>query len=419
VILLSATSLVIVFILFSANREEEFQQQQFAKIKQTIDLIEEYGRISEEVSRLLDQQDIHDFYDEKMLVYDNQKQLIFASIDSLAIRQADTILHGLSVANNWLETKEDGYDLIGAYVESNAKGYYAISKAYDYPGYSKRDFLQKVLVSIFIAVLLIVILLSLYLSNIIAKPISELTEKIGEYDLSSGTSEPLHINTTTSELEELSNKFNELLKRTNDAFVFQKHSIQHISHELKTPIAVLVSELEHIAQKDDVDLIKRELAKQTQKAKSLGNIINVLLQIAKIDAGQQIARKAIRIDEVVFDCITEVNLLYPNFHFEVLFVPHKFDEITLTLQANEPLLKQAFLNLLINAAQYSDNQQADITFDGRVKPLQVSVSNSGKTLSDGETKFLFSHFFRGENAISKHGFGLGLVLSHRIFSIHN
>src|SRR5690606_3464457 len=134
------------------------------------------------------------------------------------------------------ETKEDGYDLIGVYLENDSKNYYGISKAYDFFGYSKKDFLQKVLIGIFIAIVIIVVLVSLYLSNIIAKPISELTEKIEDYDLSVDKNKPLKIKTTTSELQDLTEKFNELTKRTNDAFLFQKHSIQHISHELKTPI---------------------------------------------------------------------------------------------------------------------------------------------------------------------------------------
>src|SRR5690554_1079596 len=118
VILLSAVSLIIVFVLFSEHREEEFQQQQFSKIKYTVGLVEEFGKISEEVSLLLDKQNIHDFYDEKMLIYDFNKKLIFSSIDSLDIQKSEDVLHKLSVSNNWIETKEDGYDLIGVYLEN-------------------------------------------------------------------------------------------------------------------------------------------------------------------------------------------------------------------------------------------------------------------------------------------------------------
>src|SRR5690606_5911987 len=180
-----------------------------------------------------------------------------------------------------------------------------ISKAYDYFGYSKRDFLQKVLVGIFLAIVLIVLLISFYLANIIAKPISGLTKKMEDYDLSEKENESFELQTTTTELKNLSEKFNELLKRTHDAFRFQKHSIQHISHELKTRIAGLVSELEKIEQQNDLERIKSELQGQTQKAKSLGHIIDVLLQTSKIEAGQQTTKANVRIDEIMFNCIAE------------------------------------------------------------------------------------------------------------------
>src|SRR5690554_6167147 len=354
-----------------------------------------------------------------MLIYDHHKNLIFSSIDSLNIKKSSAILSELSIENDWIETKEDGYDLIGVYIENNANGYYGISKAYDFFGYSKKDFLQKVLIGIFIAIVIIVILVSIYLSNIISKPISELTSKIESYDLSDENKTPLHINTTTSELLNLTDKFNELIQRTDEAFLFQKNIIQHISHELKTPIAVLVSELEKIRNLNDSDAIKSELKLSTQKAKSLGSVIEVLLHISKVEAGQQMPMEKTRIDDLIFDCISEINTLYPNFNFEVNFSPENFDENNLYVVANHSLIKQAFMNLLLNAVHYSNNQKAEISFDGSSNALKIYISNQGKTISTDEQKYLFSHFFRGENAQNQQGFGLGLVLSQKIFAIHN
>jgi two-component system, OmpR family, sensor histidine kinase ArlS len=73
VIALTAISLTIIYILFSEYREEEFQQQQNEKIHTTIKLIEKFKRESATISYLIDQQDINDFYDEKLLVYDSNK----------------------------------------------------------------------------------------------------------------------------------------------------------------------------------------------------------------------------------------------------------------------------------------------------------------------------------------------------------
>ncbi|QCX54084.1 sensor histidine kinase KdpD [Elizabethkingia sp. JS20170427COW] len=419
VILITGISLVAIFILFSAHREEEFQQQQFSKIKHSISLIEDFGQISSKLSSLLDKQDIHDFYDEKMLIYDSQKELVFSSIDSLNIAKSEAILHQLSISNRWIETKENGYDIIGVYIESNHKGFYGISKAYDYFGYSKRDFLMKILTLIFIATIIVVLCISFYLSHIISQPISQLTSKIGNYHLNDELQPPLEIKTNTFELQELAKKFNLLLKRSNESFIFQKNSIQHISHELKTPISVLVSELEKLQNSNSLELIKSGLYLQTQKAKSLGEIINVLLQISKVEASQSLPTTKIRVDEVVFNSIAEINILYPKFNFEIHFTPDSFREEFLIIQANESLIIQAFLNLLINAVHYSDNGKAKIIFDSSAEQLALHISNSGKTLSQEEQVYIYSHFFRGSNSQQHQGSGLGLALTQKIFALHH
>src|SRR5690606_19931338 len=104
--------------------------------------------------------------------------------------------------------------------------------------------------------------------------------------------------------------------------------------------------LEKLQKTDDIDQLKSAIYQQTHKAKSLGNIINILLQISKIEAGQDISQQAIRIDEIIFDCISEINSIYPGFNFDVNFVPDNFDETKLNIAANEALIKQAWLNLL-------------------------------------------------------------------------
>lgn len=418
VLALSATSLVIVFLLFAAHREEEFQQQQYAKIKHTIGLIEEFGKMSAEISQLLDQQYINDFYDEKLLIYDHNKKLIFSSIDSLDIEKATSILHRLSVSHQWIETKEEDYDLIGVYIENNTKAYYGISKAYDFFGYSKKNFLQKVLITIFVLTAITVLVLSFYLSHIITKPLTELTKRVGDYNLDDDSFQPVAIHSNTRELQELSSKFNELLKRTTEAFNFQKNSIQHISHELKTPIAVLVSELERISQLDDTEEIKTKLQGPTQKAKSLGNIINVLLQISKVQAGQDIPKSPVRMDDILFDCVAEANSLYPRFNFEVNFRDQNLEESTLTVRGNESLLKQALLNLVMNAVHYAEDNKAKITLSSNEGRLQISIVNAGKTLTEEEQTILFSQHFRGKNAMRQQGFGMGLFLSQSILAFH-
>lgn len=420
VIALTAISLSIVYYLFSEHREEEFQQQQNEKIKQTIDLITEFKQMSEEISEAIDKQRIHDFYDEKMLIFDKSKNLIFSSLDNLSIARANEILNQLSPSKRWIETKDGDYDLIGVYIENKEESYYAISKAYDAFGYSKKNFLGKILIGILVATTIIVVLLSLYLSNLISKPITDLSGQLNHYDPNKDKNEEISLKTSTFEIQNLEERFNELLKRTNDAFSYQKHIVNHISHELKTPLAILVSELERMNNSNDIDVIKTGLGNQIIRAKSLGGIINTLLEIAKLESGQELNKQQIRIDELLFDIVEKINILHDDFNFEFNYSPVYFDDSMLKIDANELLIRHAFQNLLMNCMAYSDSGKAEIRIDcSEPDTLKLEISNSGKIIEKEEEQYLFTRFFRGKNSSNKAGFGLGLVLTQKIIDLHN
>ncbi|WP_194778295.1 sensor histidine kinase [Pararhodonellum marinum] len=420
VISLTAISLIIIYILFSEYREEEFQQHQNEKIHTTIKLIEQFQQESATISYLLDQQDINDFYDEKLLVYDSNKNLIFASLDSLDIEKAGSMLSKLSPTQRWIETKEENYDLIGIYTETDNQEYYAVSKAYDAFGYAKMFFLRNVLIGIFLFISIVVIFVSRYLSNKISKPITALAETLNNYDLSKESVDELTIETSTSELNQLTQRFNELLRRTNEAFVFQKHTIHHVSHQLKTPISVLVSELERIKDFSSIEAVRPEIENQIIKAKSLGGIINVLLEISKIESGQQTQKQPLRIDELFFDVIEELNAIYPHFHFEVNYLPDELNENKLIINLNPVLIKQAIQNVLANCVSYSNKPKAEIKIDcSESKALKIQIINSGTPITSEEENFLFDHFFRGKNSQGQIGFGLGLVLTKKILELNS
>jgi K+-sensing histidine kinase KdpD len=279
--------------------------------------------------------------------------------------------------------------------------------------------LRNTLFIVFFIISTAVLVISLFLAKIISRPISILTEHMSAYRLGEKQL-PETIQTTSYEIKALSEKFKELVERSNDAFAFQKHSTHHISHQLKTPLAVLVSELERIKNDIESEKIKQELEKQISKMKSLADIINVLLEISKIEAGHAISRTQVRVDEIIFDSIEELNTLHPDFNFEVNYFPDEIDANKLVLNVNEMLIRQAFQNLLNNCISYSNNSKAEIKIDCSEKhELKVSIVNGGTTLSSQEEKYLFNHFFRGENSQGKIGFGLGLVLTKKIIALNS
>ncbi len=419
VIGLLGVTLVFIFTLFYEYREEEFQQRQKQKITTTLKLLSEMKKADESIIQAMDRISIHEFYDEKLLIFNDAKELIYASIDDLPIldEDANKILSVLTEDRPWLETKDDLYDVIGVYVKYKNNTYYGISKAFDDSGYSKLDFLRYVLIFTFLGISIIVIFLSSYLSRKITQPIEDITEKINNYSFDT-LYIPIEVKQSENEIVALAEQFNKLMNRMKEAISFQKHAINHISHELKTPIAVLVSNFERMEKETDIAILKPQIVRQKQDTKNLSEIIDLLLELSKTDSDNGIPKTSIRIDELIFDNIEELSLLYPDFEFSVDYAGQIDDEDQLSILGSFRLLKAALMNLMVNSIHYSDNKEADIKIITRKDHLQIDFINIGPIITIEEQKYLFQHFFRGKNSKGQSGFGLGLVFIHKIIEQH-
>ncbi|HZK07570.1 MAG TPA: HAMP domain-containing sensor histidine kinase [Bacteroidales bacterium] len=419
IISLLGVTLFFIYTLFYEYREEDFQQKQKQKITSTIKFLTEIKQADKSIIQAMDRISINEFYDEKLLIFDYSKKLIYSSIDDLPILDEDAtnILNVLTIAHPWLETKDDLYDVVGVYVKYNNNTYYGINKAYDESGYSKLDFLRYVLIVTFLGISLVIILIAYYLSRIIAKPIVDITNKISNYDFDT-LYIPFEIKRTENEIVVLAEQFNNLMKRMKEAVSFQKHAINHISHELKTPIAILVSNFERMEKETDLERLKLQINHQKEDTKGLSEIINLLLELSKTDAGQSIEQIDIRVDELIFDTIDELSLLYPDFEFSLKYLGDTDNERLLTIEGSERLLKAVFMNLMLNSIHYSSNKEGRIHIITDKKQLQIHFINQGPIIMPEEQKFLFQHFFRGKNSQGKSGFGLGLVFVNKIISQH-
>lgn len=418
VICLLGATLFFIYTLFYEYREEEFQQMQKQKITYTLKFLTEIKQADESIIQAMDRISINEFYDEKLHIYNDKKELIYSSIDDTLIPDAERILTILASDHPWIETKDDLYDVIGVYVKYDENIYYGISKAFDHAGYSKLDFLRYVLIFTFLGISLAVILLSYYLSKKITQPISDITRKINNYDFDSSYV-PIEVKRSENEITVLAEQFNELMKRMNEATSFQKHAIHHISHELKTPIAILVSNFERMEELTDLDEIKTQMNNQKEDTKNLSEIINLLLEISKTDAGSSIPKTTIRVDELIFDNLDELSRLHPNFEFSLEYLGQTDDESKLTISGSTRLLKAALMNLMLNSIYYSNNKEAKINIISKEDLLQIDFINEGPIITKEEEKYLFQHFFRGENSKGKSGFGLGLVFIYKIIRQHN
>src|SRR5690606_13598346 len=207
--LLTGLAFLFVYILVSQHREEEFQQRQKEKIITTLKLLTEIKDINEELLQSMDIVTIHNLYDEKLLIFDKDKQLIYSSIDDTPIPYSAEILRSLNADNPWVERKDGLYDVVGVYVEHKGRVFFGISKAYDFSGYKKLKYQRYVLIFTFLGITAIIGVVSYFLAKRITHSIEEVARQINQFDFKDNPL-PIVIDQKNDEISLLAQRFNEL-----------------------------------------------------------------------------------------------------------------------------------------------------------------------------------------------------------------
>ena len=207
------------------------------------------------------------------------------------------------------------------------------------------------------------------------------------------------------------------VKPVEHSWTQQRQFVADASHELKTPLTVILTNAE-LLQSDDYD--------QTQKSGFVQNILAMsqqmrglverLLEMARVDAGQIYTKK----QNVDFSRTVANALL----SFEVSFFEHglqlhsHIDE-RLWVWGSEHHLQQVVGILLDNAMKYSEAGTTVVSLSGQANTAKLTVSNPGAAISREDLKNIFKRFYRVDAARSmKRSYGLGLSIAEGIVKDH-
>ncbi len=417
--LLTGVILLSIYLLSAEYRQDEFYRRLKDRTITTFRLLMDVEQIDQDLLQVFDRHTINSLYEEKIILFDSTGKIIYSSLDDTRIFYSDNIIEELKKDyTDEIERTEGDYEILGLNFKEKGASYYGITKAYDRYGKGKMQFLGWVLFIAFIVSVLLVAIISIYISKTITIPVSRLSKEIEEVspkNLSIRVKEPA----TNDEINFLAQKFNEMLERVEQAFKFQNHFTHQISHELKTPLAIMVSNIERAGNENNIESIKQRLDFQKEGLMEISNVINALLDISKAETdGENIAKDKIRVDELLFECIEEINAQRGNSSFDIAIEPDITEGHNLEVWGSARMLKIALNNLLKNAAQYAATFPVKVVISKKGQQLEMQIINDGLLITEDEKTFLFNHFFRGNSSGTVKGFGLGLVLVSKIVTIH-
>jgi two-component system, OmpR family, sensor histidine kinase ArlS len=410
------TSLIII-LLFASFRKDEFLIRLEEKAMTSIRLLLEVKEIDEQLLRKIDRNTINRLYNEKTLIYNEQQELIYSSVDDAYVEWNPEDLFNLR-SNKKFHVTKGQYDIFGFFYDSHDKDYYVLIYAEDKYGNRKLRYLIYLLLAAFAISTTTVWLASFRLIHRLLSPLDRFIERItsiSERNLTTRLEPSMH----NDEIDQLANAFNQMMGRIETSYKKQQEFSSNASHELRTPVARLITQLENLEKLSGHSAHTLEYIHNLKTdANQMAELISSLLLLSRSeDQGTNWVVR--RMDEVLFEAIDQVKKDFPDFQirFEMLSVPDH--ESALQIHCNESLIKIALLNLLRNAYLYSDNKSVEIELEQvDNSKLLLRLSNNGPPMNKTEKEQLFQPFMRGRNAAGKQGTGLGLRIAQRIIHHH-
>ena len=248
------------------------------------------------------------------------------------------------------------------------------------------------------------------------REISEKLERIIDTD----SDERIMVFTENRELMELAAQMNRLLENhqkmkadSRRAQAASKKMLANISHDLKTPMTVILGYLE--IMRIDGEASPEMLVKTQQKAQSLMELINQFFTLAKLEAGDtELELSRLDICELCRENILDFYEMLSEADFQVeVDVP----ETAVYIQGNKEALHRILTNLLSNVIRYgSEGRYLGIFLNTDEENVYLEVVDKGPGIDKAFSKRVFDRLFTMEDSRSRkvQGNGLGLTIAKNL-----
>lgn len=229
--------------------------------------------------------------------------------------------------------------------------------------------------------------------------------------------------------------------RLQEALQVKSTFLANMSHELRTPLNSVIGFSGALLKGLDGDLSNEQRASVQyvyNSGQHLLNLINDVLDISKIEAGKMVLNlETINLKDLINETVSTVRVL-----FRVKHIPLRIEIATdapMTIYGDTTRIKQVLLNILGNAAKFTDKGEVVVTCgvvpvddpslpaeanepeeDGQTHWVQVSVADTGIGIRDVDQDKVFEEFRQLDSGTARKygGTGLGMAISKRIVDLH-
>ena len=200
--------------------------------------------------------------------------------------------------------------------------------------------------------------------------------------------------------------------------------VARVSHEFRTPLNMIIGLVDLMVESPemyDVTLSPRmrdDLGVVHRNSEHLSNMINDVLDLTRIEADRLVLYKE-RVDtgKVIDDAAVAVSPLLQSKHLALqISIPEDLPEV----YCDRTRIEQVVLNLMSNAARYTEEGEVTVAVAQQDQHVLVSVADTGPGIPQEDVERIFEPFCQGTSEIwrDKGGSGLGLSISKRFVELH-
>jgi two-component system OmpR family sensor kinase len=257
-----------------------------------------------------------------------------------------------------------------------------------------------------------------WLTRAAFKPIDEVTRTAQSIVRAEDLSRRVPVPPAPDELQRLTITVNDLLARLEGLFSAQRRFVADVSHELRTPLAAMQGNLEVLDRgaARDPELLAESLADMRREVARLIRMANDLLLLAQSEAGVQLRDEPFELDTLLLEVHRELRPLAGDVQ---LRLGHE-DQII--VQGDRDRIKQALLNLGINALQHTPTGgTVTLGLERQGDYAALTVADSGNGIGATDLPYIFDRFYRADRSRSRHqgGAGLGLAIVKWVAEAHS
>lgn len=229
---------------------------------------------------------------------------------------------------------------------------------------------------------------------------------------------PLSTEKLPNEIVPIVHEINTLFVQLEQAFEHERQFTADAAHELRTPLAGLLTQAQVALRTVDETVRNQALKRIDQSVHRMTYLVQQLLTFSRIDSNTEYLAKAVtHVDKEIVQVITELDSEAYRKRIRVEFI----DENVIPIMANTLLINILLRNVIDNAIKYTPTRgDIKVSLSGTPTQLIFCVEDSGPGIAPDEYENSLKRFHRCvETAHAAQGTGLGFSIVQRIAAIHN